>query len=137
MDTTTAATQASVTVATIRTWCRRGAVAAAKVAGRWVIEAASLARRIALGTRKVKPVLPDLTQEFCDVVTDSAYAAADAGSTAGLKKLLADVKARNVTAVMGPIDPAQVSLDDSAWYQLERLVSFQLGCVRAERDDYM
>ncbi len=52
MDTTTAATQASVTVATIRTWCRIGAVAAAKVAGRWVIEAASLARRIALGTRK-------------------------------------------------------------------------------------
>ena len=52
MDTTTAATQASVTVATIRHWCRYGAVAAAKVAGRWVIEAASLARRIALAPRK-------------------------------------------------------------------------------------
>ncbi|MFN2636935.1 MAG: hypothetical protein ABR585_07915 [Gemmatimonadaceae bacterium] len=55
MDTTTAATQASVTVATIRTWCRIGAVAAAKVAGRWVIETASLAYRIALGTKKPKP----------------------------------------------------------------------------------
>lgn len=52
MDTTTAARQASVTVATIRHWCRFGAVAAAKVAGRWVIEAASLARRIALTAKK-------------------------------------------------------------------------------------
>lgn len=52
MDTTTAATQAGVTTATIRTWCRRGAVAAAKVAGRWAIDATSLARRITLGIRK-------------------------------------------------------------------------------------
>jgi len=52
MDTTTAATQARVSVATIRHWCRYGAVAAAKVAGRWVIEAASLARRIALTAKK-------------------------------------------------------------------------------------
>jgi hypothetical protein len=52
MDTTAAALQANVTVATIRTWCRIGAVAAAKVGGRWVIEAASLAKRIALGVRK-------------------------------------------------------------------------------------
>ncbi|WP_031171589.1 hypothetical protein [Streptosporangium roseum] len=58
MDTTAAATQASVTVATIRTWCRIGAVAAAKVAGRWVIEAASLAYRITLGAKKTaKPVV--------------------------------------------------------------------------------
>jgi hypothetical protein len=55
MNTTTAATQAGVTVATIRTWCRIGAVAAAKVAGKWVIEAGSLARRIALGVRKTTP----------------------------------------------------------------------------------
>jgi hypothetical protein len=48
MDTTTAAQQAKVTVATIRTWCRIGAVAAAKKAGRWVIEAASLAYRVSL-----------------------------------------------------------------------------------------
>lgn len=52
MDTTTAAAQARVTVATIRRWCRIGAVAAAKVAGRWAIEAASLAHRISLTTRK-------------------------------------------------------------------------------------
>jgi hypothetical protein len=52
MNTTAAATQAGVTAATIRTWCRIGAVVAAKVAGRWVIEAASLLRRIALGKKK-------------------------------------------------------------------------------------
>ncbi len=52
MNTTAAATQAKVTVATIRTWCRIGAVAAAKVAGKWVIDAASLARRIEIGARR-------------------------------------------------------------------------------------
>lgn len=52
MDTTAAATQANVTAATIRTWCRIGAVAAAKVAGRWVIDAASLAYRISLTAKK-------------------------------------------------------------------------------------
>ncbi|MFD7093367.1 hypothetical protein [Streptomyces xanthophaeus] len=51
MNTTAAATQASVTVATIRTWCRIGAIAAIKAAGRWIIDAASLARRIAIGHR--------------------------------------------------------------------------------------
>jgi hypothetical protein len=51
MDTTTAAHQAGVTTATIRTWCRMGAVRATKTARRWTINAASLARRIALGIR--------------------------------------------------------------------------------------
>lgn len=52
MDTRTAATQAKVTVATIRTWCRIGAVAARKVAGRWTIQAESLTYRISLGVRR-------------------------------------------------------------------------------------
>ena len=52
MNTTTAAAQANVTVATIRTWCRRGAIAATKAAGRWVIDTASLAARIAIGKMK-------------------------------------------------------------------------------------
>ncbi|MFF9624304.1 hypothetical protein [Streptomyces griseosporeus] len=58
MNTTAAATQAGVTVATIRTWCRRGVVAADKVAGRWIIDPASLARRIEIGARRMpqKPV---------------------------------------------------------------------------------
>ena len=59
MNTTAAATEAHVTVATIRTWCRIGAVAAVKQAGRWIIDTASLAARIAIGTikRRPKPVV--------------------------------------------------------------------------------
>lgn len=49
MNTTAAALEAQVTAATIRTWCRRGVVGAAKTAGRWVIDTASLARRITIG----------------------------------------------------------------------------------------
>ncbi|MFG3051926.1 hypothetical protein ACGFZP_13375 [Kitasatospora sp. NPDC048239] len=58
ITTTNAATQAGVTVATIRTWCRTGAVAAVKQAGRWIIDTASLAYRIKLPTllhRKARP----------------------------------------------------------------------------------
>lgn len=55
-NTTNAAVQAGVTVATIRTWCRTGAVAATKQAGRWIIDTASLAYRINLPSllRKAK-----------------------------------------------------------------------------------
>ncbi|MBZ6258882.1 helix-turn-helix domain-containing protein [Streptomyces olivaceus] len=53
MHTTAAAAQAGVTVATIRTWCRKGVVAAVKAAGRWVVDAASLARRIEIGARRM------------------------------------------------------------------------------------
>ncbi|MBD0743619.1 hypothetical protein [Streptomyces sp. CBMA152] len=52
MNTTTAALEARVTVPTIRTWCRIGAVAAIKQAGRWVIDTASLRARIAIGHRR-------------------------------------------------------------------------------------
>lgn len=53
MNTSTAAQTAGVTIATIRRWCRYGAIAATKVAGRWIIEAASLARRIGLGAKNM------------------------------------------------------------------------------------
>lgn len=52
MNTTTAATEAHVTVATIRTWCRNGVIGATKTAGRWIIDTASLAARIAIGHMK-------------------------------------------------------------------------------------
>jgi hypothetical protein len=52
MNTSTAAAEAHVTVATVRTWCRLGAVAAVKQAGRWIIDTASLAARIAIGAMK-------------------------------------------------------------------------------------
>lgn len=49
MDSIAAAGEAQVSVATIRTWCTRGAIAATKTAGRWVIDATSLKARIRLG----------------------------------------------------------------------------------------
>jgi hypothetical protein len=52
MNTATAAIEAKVTVTTIRTWCRAGVIAATKTAGRWIIDTASLARRIAIGAMK-------------------------------------------------------------------------------------
>ncbi|MER5902983.1 helix-turn-helix domain-containing protein [Streptomyces mirabilis] len=66
MNTTAAATQAQVSVPTIRTWCRTGVIAATKRAGRWIINTASLAVRIAIGAmraRKQATVL-DLTATY-------------------------------------------------------------------------
>lgn len=54
MNTTAAALQANVTTATIRAWARRGVIAAVKTAGRWIIDAASLTRRITIGQRKAR-----------------------------------------------------------------------------------
>jgi hypothetical protein len=58
---TEAAAQAHVTVATVRAWCRNGVVAATKRAGRWVIDTASLAHRLAIAamktTRRARPVV--------------------------------------------------------------------------------
>lgn len=67
MDTAAAATQAHVTAATIRTWCRRNVIAATKVAGRWIIDTTSLAARIAIGAmraRKQAPMDLDLTVTY-------------------------------------------------------------------------
>jgi hypothetical protein len=62
MNTTAAALQANVTAATIRTWCRRGAVTAIKQAGRWIIDNVSLTARITISAwkrpaRKETPVI--------------------------------------------------------------------------------
>lgn len=54
MNTCTAAIEAKATVPTIRAWCRIGAVAAVKRGGRWVIDASSLAHRIAIGALKAR-----------------------------------------------------------------------------------
>jgi hypothetical protein len=72
MNTTAAATQAGVTVATIRTWCRRGVIAATKQAGRWIIDTASLAARIAIGamhTRKAKAMTEPVEVRIDDTFT--------------------------------------------------------------------
>lgn len=52
MNTIAAAAQANVTADTVRAWARRGVIAATKTAGRWVIDATSLARRIAIAATK-------------------------------------------------------------------------------------
>ncbi|MFI8191411.1 helix-turn-helix domain-containing protein [Streptomyces sp. NPDC085946] len=59
MNTALAAAQAGVSIPTVRNWCRIGAVAAVKQAGRWIIDTASLAARIAIGAMKrpAKPVV--------------------------------------------------------------------------------
>ncbi|WP_329472688.1 helix-turn-helix domain-containing protein [Streptomyces sp. NBC_01723] len=67
MNTTAAATEARVTTATIRTWCRRGVIAATKQAGRWIIDTTSLAARITIGamrTRKANPVTINLAGTY-------------------------------------------------------------------------
>ncbi|MGW3563519.1 hypothetical protein ACWDSL_06395 [Streptomyces sp. NPDC000941] len=58
MNTNAAAVEASVTVETIRTWCRNGVITATKTAGRWVIDAASLARRIAIAAMRARKETP-------------------------------------------------------------------------------
>lgn len=63
MNTTAAATQANVTIGTIRTWCRKGVVAAVKAAGRWVVDAASLARRIEIGARRMTDPVDTLHED--------------------------------------------------------------------------
>lgn len=73
MNTTAAAIEAQVTVATIRTWCRKGVIAATKTAGRWIINSASLAARIAIGAMKrparqeAAPVI-DLTATYTGIL---------------------------------------------------------------------
>lgn len=59
MNTQTAATKAHVTVATIRTWCRRNVIAAVKTARGWVIDETSLNHRINLGRKTPKPLTAD------------------------------------------------------------------------------
>lgn len=56
MNTTTAAAKAHVTVATIRTWCRRNVIAAVKTARGWVIDETSLLHRINLGRKTPKTI---------------------------------------------------------------------------------
>ncbi|MFH9389829.1 helix-turn-helix domain-containing protein [Streptomyces albidoflavus] len=63
LTTTQAATTAHVTVATIRTWCQRGIIAATKQAGRWIINADSLTRRITIGHQQIKARLDRVPAE--------------------------------------------------------------------------
>lgn len=97
MNTTAAALQANVTTATIRAWARRGVIAAVKTAGRWVIDTASLAHRIAIAamrTRKADAVTEEPSPEL--PWDDDHPEAAD------LNRLVANgVTAEQVVAALG------------------------------------
>lgn len=90
ITTAQAATLANVTVATVRAWCRIGAVSAVKVSGKWEIDRASLTARIDIAldietariTRNAKAIaaLADLTP----------YRGADEKKTAQAKKRAAE-----------------------------------------------
>ncbi|MFF4645006.1 hypothetical protein [Streptomyces sp. NPDC001389] len=90
MNTTAAATQAHVTVATIRTWARRGIVAATKTAGRWIIDAASLTRRIAIGAlkRRIRKEAP--MTESTPTTDRKAVRAANKAAAADIRKRVLD-----------------------------------------------
>lgn len=77
-DTATAARIARVTVTTIRTWCRIGAVAATKTGGRWVIDTDSLNRRITLG-RTLR------AEKHADLIDLSAFRDAKTARTKALE----------------------------------------------------
>lgn len=74
MNTTAAAAEAHVTVTTIRAWCRNGVVTATKAAGRWVINAASLAHRIAIAAMRT-------TRKANDMDLNATYTYTRVGDT--------------------------------------------------------
>ncbi|MFB6665903.1 hypothetical protein [Streptomyces parvus] len=74
MNTTAAALQAHVTTNTIRTWARRGVIAATKTAGRWIIDAASLARRIAIGNRRTRKQASMIDLNATYTITEGPHA---------------------------------------------------------------
>ena len=128
MNTAAAAAQAHVTVATIRTWCRRGVVTATKTAGRWVIDAASLAYRTSL-TRKAPA---DRTRDYIDELNMQIFGLVERYSLNGLTDLLTAVRKRD-TQTVANIPAEQVRLTDAQWSKVERSVSFQVACLKAER----
>ncbi|MFJ8677287.1 hypothetical protein [Streptomyces sp. NPDC093589] len=71
MNTTAAAVEAHVTVATIRTWCRQGVISATKQAGRWIIDTASLAHRITIGAMRTITRRPVVTIDLSATYTIS------------------------------------------------------------------
>lgn len=77
-DTATAARIACVTVDTIRTWCRIGAIAAVKTSGRWAVDTDSLTRRVILG-RTLR------AEKHADLIDLSAFRDAKAARSKALE----------------------------------------------------
>lgn len=97
MNTTAAALQANVTVATIRTWARRGVIAATKTAGRWIIDTASLARRITIGNRRPRKQVNVLDLNATYAITEGPHA----GTTITPKVRTRQRGDENITVIRG------------------------------------
>ncbi|MFJ5850604.1 hypothetical protein [Streptomyces sp. NPDC092903] len=114
MNTTAAAIQAKVTVASIRDWARRGIIAATKVAGRWVIDTTSLARRIAIGAMK-RPSVFTIYYRVCRHTETNRGLRRDMVSTAICTACHAESKARAVKAA---------AVDAAGGYATDRQISY-------------
>lgn len=103
---TAAAQLAGVTVDTVRTWARMGAVRATKVARRWVIDAASLARRISMGVRHTTKKETNIDTPWPSDHPDAALL--DQARTAGVtnKALFDTIGERAVTSGTRPFSRA-------------------------------
>jgi hypothetical protein len=138
MNTTAAATEAHVTVATIRTWCRIGAVAAVKQAGRWIIDTASLAARIAIGAIKARKEHrmtatpqpdPATARELIAEINMSVAQAVQVDSVPGLRSLLAYVEARDIAAF---VDPEGVHPTEEQWNTAAAYITSQISHLNSE-----
>lgn len=130
MNTTTAATQAGVTVATIRTWCRNGVIAATKRSGRWTIDTTSLAHRIAIGAMKAARTTPAHNRDLDIAIGTEVARASYIGSAAGLRHTLADVEARDISAF---INPTGVRISDAQWNDLTGFLRTEIANLTGER----
>lgn len=127
MNTTAAALQANVTVATIRTWCRAGAVSAIKRAGRWIIDTASLARRITIGAMKAARTTPARNRDL-DLAIGSEVA--QATSAASLRTVLDYVEARDLGAF---INPTGVRIPEAQWADTIDFLRREIANLGGER----
>ncbi|MEU1506415.1 hypothetical protein [Kitasatospora sp. NPDC005748] len=133
MNTATAAALAGRTRATIRIWCSKGVIAAVKQSGRWSINAASLADRIALPSRLRPAQEPcmDLTATYTHtyagateptiitpVIKTNIRRGVAVTSVTGLAPLLADhlatIDERNRLHTLEALRTARIVIADSA-----------------------
>jgi hypothetical protein len=130
MNTTAAALEAQVTVATIRAWCRQGVIAAVKTAGRWIIDTASLAARIVIGKMKAAHATPARNRDLDITIGQEVAQASYIGSAAGLRAALTRVEARNIGAF---IDPAGVRISSAQWNDLAAWLRNEIANLTGER----
>ena len=126
MNTTAAALQANVAVATIRTWCRRGVITATKTAGRWIIDTASLATRITIGAMK-RPARYELLD---DVIAAEAAQAGYYSEPAALRTALKYVEARDLSAFIGPTN---VRVSEKQWNDIAGFLRCEIANLAGEK----